>query len=139
MKNIVSIVLTMMLIGTASGLCQEQMKHVEKNSEHGFAVKELKAFHDVLHPLFHDVLPVGDFTTIRSKLDELLKDAVVIQKAKFPRKLLGRQKEFQKKSAGLVALLTDMVTMKDKVDDATMEKMFNDMHEAFESLAELVK
>lgn len=139
MKAVALVLFTLMFAGTTSVPAQEQMKHDEKKSGHKFALKELKVFHDVLHPLFHDALPRGDFSTIRSKLHELHKDAVAIQKAKLPKKLAGRQKEFDNKSAVLVSLLGDMVSMKDIVDDATIEKMFNDMHEAFEGLAELMK
>ncbi len=139
MKAVALVLFTLIFAGTSAAPAQEQMKHDKKKSDHKFALKELKVFHDVLHPLYHNALPKGDFSAIRNKLNELHMDAIAIQKAKLPKKLAGRQKEFDNKSAAIVFLLGDMVSMKDKVDDATIEKMFNDMHEAFESLAELMK
>jgi hypothetical protein len=118
---------------------KEESKADHKKSEHGFALKELTAFHNVLHPLVHESLPGNDFPAIRKGLDELLDKAMAIGKAKLPKKLQGRSKEFKKKSSELVMQLKEMVETKDKVDDATIEKQFNEMHETFESLAELLK
>ena len=102
-------------------------------------VKEVQAFHKLLHPLVHDALPKGDFAKIRENLEKLLKGATAIQEAQIPKKLAGRQKEATDAANELVSQLTDMVSTKDKIDDATLEKLFNDMHEKYEQLAEIVK
>ena len=139
MKTLIFTVMALLFVGTASVFGQKEMKDEGKKSEHAFAIKELKLFHDVLHPLVHDALPKGDFGRIRSNLEKLLKKATAIDKAKLPKDLAGRKAEFKTKSGELVTLLTEMVSMKDKVDDDTLEKMFNEMHERFEQLAEIVK
>lgn len=139
MKACISLVLTLVITSAMLALAQEQKQQDEKKSEPGFPLKEMGVFHRILHPLVHDALPNGDFGAIRGKLDTLLAQAKAIQKAKLPKKFTGRKEEFDKKSKELVSNLTDMVSMKDIVDEATMEKLFNDMHETFESLAELLR
>jgi len=106
--------------------------------KHSFALKELGIFHDALHPLVHESYPDGDFDTIRAGLESLLEKAKAIEKAKLPKKLVGRKKEFQKQSKELVAQLTEMIEIKEIVDDETLGTKFNDMHETFETLMHLV-
>ncbi len=136
MKAIISLVFTMVI---ASGMLAEAREQKEKKSEPDFPLKEMAVFHHILHPLVHDALPKGDFAAIRARLDTLLAEANAIHKAKLPKKFAGRKQEFDNGSKELVSQLTDMVAMKDIVDEATMEKLFNDMHESFESLAELLR
>ena len=122
-----------------SGMLAAAQEQKEKKSETDFPIREMAVFHHILHPLVHDALPKGDFGAIREKLDTLLAEANAIHKAKLPKKFAGRKEEFDNGSKKLVSQLTDMVAMKDIVDEATMEKLFNDMHESFESLAELLR
>jgi hypothetical protein len=138
-----SILLSLTIISASLALTQEATKEEQKKepkkAEHGFALKELTAFHDELHPLVHEALPNGDFDAIRKGTDELLERAMALEKATLPKKFKGRSKEFEKKAGELVQLLQDMSDTKDKVDDATIEKQFNDVHDMFETLAEILK
>ena len=138
MKTIVAFIIVALFTGTMAASGQEQAKPGEK-PVHSFAVKELKAFHDILHPLVHDALPKSDFGRIKKGLDKLLQKAIAIQKAKLPKELAGRKEEFKNTSNNLVTQLQDMVAMKDKVDDETLEKTFNEMHDTFEQLAEITR
>jgi hypothetical protein len=138
MRVFISIVLTFLVTSGALRAAEEQ-KQAEKKSEPAFAIKEMNVFHKILHPLVHDALPKEDFAAIRGKLDTLLAEAKAIQHAKLPKKFAGRKDEFEKQSAELVSQLADLVSMKDIVDDATLEKLFNDMHESFESLGEILR
>ena len=132
---IVAMVLTLSSITYA----QEKEQHGEREAmRHSFALKELGVFHDALHPLVHESYPEGDFDTIRAGLESLLEKAKAIEKAKLPKKLVGRKKEFQKQSKELVTQLTEMIEIKDIVDDETLGMKFNDMHETFETLVHLV-
>jgi len=140
MKHLCTLLLALAVFTTASfSQEKEAAKSEHKKGEHGFALRELTAFHDVLHPLVHEALPSSDFGSIRKGIDGLLEKAMTIQQAKLPRKLQGRSKEFKKKAAELVKQLEGMSETKNNVDDATIEKQFNDVHDTFESLAELVK
>jgi Zn-dependent M32 family carboxypeptidase len=139
MKQIPFVLFFLIIALSASSLSQnkkevEPAKSVQKSLD-----REIQAFHKGLHPLVHDALPKGDFSTIRESLERLLERAKAIQGAQAPKKLAGRQKEIDDAASSLVSQLADMVSTKDKVDDATLEKMFNDMHETFEQLAEIVK
>ena len=138
MKTLVAIVLGLVATSGVLSTAQDQ-KQEGKKSEPAFALKEMNVFHKILHPLVHDALPNNDFAAIRSKLDTLLAEAKALQQAKLPKKFAGRKDEFDKQSAELVSQLTDLVSMKDIVDDATLEKLFNDMHESFESLGEILR
>lgn len=129
---VLACIFTALTTATAFG----QDKKTQGDSQ-GFGIKELKAFHDVLHPLVHDALPKGDYSRIKESLDKLLVKAKAIQKAKLPKALAARKKEFQKSASELVRQLTDMNTMKNKVDDETFDKAFNEMHDTFEQLAEI--
>lgn len=138
MKILIAIVLTFVVTSGMLATAQEQ-KQEAKKSEPAFALKEMNVFHKMLHPLVHDALPNSDFTAIRSKLDTLLAEGKAIRQAKLPKKFAGRKEEFEKQSEELVSELKDLVSMKDIVDDATLEKLFNDMHESFESLGEILR
>ena len=128
-------VIVLMMISVLS-FPQEKTKQ-EHMQVGGF--KELRAFHDVLHPLVHESLPDNDFTTIKKSLDTLLTRATALQKGKLPKELAVRKEEFDRKSGELVMLLKEMVAMKDTVHDAMLEKQFNAMHETFEELAGLMR
>ena len=135
MKTLLLVVMALLFAGMTSVVAQT--KAAKKKP--AFAMKELKAFHDVLHPLVHDALPKSDFGRIRGGLEKLLEKAKAIQAAKLPKPLEGRSQEFENVSESLVAGLEDMVSMKDKVDDATIEKLFNEMHDTFEQLVEITR
>ena len=139
MKRLFLPVIFLILAFTAVSVCQEKKETKEKKPVTQSVVKEVQAFHKVLHPLVHDALPDGDFGTIRKNLEKLLEEANAIQEAQVPKKLAGRQKEVEDTAEKLVSELKDLVSTKDIVDDATLEKLFNDMHETFEQLAEIVK
>ena len=130
------ILVTVLLTATSSMFGQDKMKDEGK---HGFTMKQVKAFHDVLHPLVHDALPKGDFAKIRNTLDKLLVKATAIQNAKLPKALAGRKQEFDDACNTLVTQLEEMNAMKDKVDDDTLEKSFNEMHDTFEQLAQIAR
>ena len=138
MKTLVAIVLGLVATSGVLSTAQDQ-KQEGKKSEPAFALKEMNVFHKILHPLVHDALPNNDFAAIRSKLDTLLAEAKALQQAKLPKKFAGRKEEFKRQTEELVSQLTDLVSMKDIVDDATLEKLFNDMHESFESLGEILR
>ncbi len=135
----------LLIVAMVLALCsityaQEKELHGEQEGmKHSFALKELDAFHDALHPLVHESYPDGDFDTIRAGLENLLDKAKAIEKAKIPKKLAGRRKEFQKQSKELVAQLNEMIEIKDVVDDEMLGTKFNDMHETFESLVHLLR
>ena len=121
-------------------VAQEKAEDSRKEAKpHEFALKELDIFHEALHPLVHEALPNKDYTAIRAGLEDLLTKAKAIEKARLPRKFASRRKEFQKQSKLLVSQLADMNEVKDKVDGDTLGKKFNDMHETFETLVELVR
>ena len=139
MKTMVFALVTLIVAVTTSVFAQKQMKDKEKPSEHRFALKELQVFHDVLYPLVHEALPKSDFDRIKRNLGRLLRRATAIQKVKLPMELAGRKEGFEAKSNELVTQLQDLVGMKDAVDDRTLEKAFNEMHETFEQLVEIVR
>lgn len=133
-------VITSVLVLSCFTYAQKKEHHEgHEGKKHSFALKELDVFHDALHPLVHESYPDGDFETIRAGLEDLLVRAEAIQKAKLPKKLAGRKKEFQKQSKELVGQLHEMIGMKDVVDDETLGVKFNDMHETFETLVNLLR
>jgi hypothetical protein len=139
MKTMLMAFLSVSLCSTLL-LAQEKAEDTKKVTKlHEFALKELDIFHDALHPLVHEALPNNDYTTIRAGLQDLLTKAKAIEKARLPRKFASRRKEFQKQSKLLVSQLADMNEVKNKIDGDTLGKKFNDMHETFETLVELVR
>ena len=134
------LIVAMALVLCSVTYAQEKEQHGEQEGmKHSFALKELDIFHDALHPLVHESYPKGGFDTIRANLENILDKAKAIEKAKLPKKFAGRKKEFQKRSKELVTQLTEMIEIKDIVDDDTLGMKFNDMHETFESLVHLLQ
>lgn len=131
---IVAIILVLCSISYA----QEKQHGEQEGMKHSFALIELDVFHDALHPLVHESYPEGDFDTIRAGLENLLDKAKAIEKARLPKKLAGRKKGFLKQSKELVTQLTEMIEIKDVVDDDILGMKFNDMHETFEGLVQLL-
>ena len=115
----------------------QDMKHSE-GKEHSFAVKELDKFHDMLRPLFHESLEKGDFDAIRMGIDSLYQRAVAIEKSKLPKKFSGKKSQFQKSAKQLVAQLSFMKKNKSTMDNEKLKSKFEEMHNKFESLAELL-
>ena len=134
------IILVSVVLNSVSLVAQEKAEDSKKATKpHEFVLKELDVFHVALHPLVHEALPNSDYSTIRAGLEDLLMKAKAIEKARLPKKFTSRRKEFQKQSKLLVTQLADMNEVKDKVDGDTLGKKFNDMHETFETLVELLK
>jgi hypothetical protein len=134
MRTIASLVLLLMV-----QLVSLSAQEMEKKMDHGFTLKELDTFHEILHPLVHESYPKGDYATICSHLDTLLQSAMALEKAKLPKRLKGVRKEFVAQSKVLTGEVKELLTLSDKVDDTIFGEKFNDMHETFEHLAELLR
>jgi hypothetical protein len=134
------LLVAMCTIVLAVGAIAQEVKDGMKveNKGHAFALKELDTFHDQLHPLVHDALPAKDFATVRAALDGLHAKSIAIQKAKLPKKLASHRKDFQKQSKMLVTQLSELAKNKETMDDGTLEKKFDEMHETFEQLVQLL-
>lgn len=132
------LIVAMVLVLCSISYAQEKQHGEQEGMKHSFALKELDVFHDALHPLVHESYPEGDFDTIRAGLENLLDKAKAIEKARLPKKLAGRKKGFLKQSKELVTQLTEMIEIKDVVDDDILGMKFNDMHETFEGLVQLL-
>jgi predicted nucleic acid-binding Zn-ribbon protein len=139
MKKLIALSALSFLVAYSTGYAQEKSKDTTRAKvEHHFGIKELDGFHETLHPLVHESLPDGDYETIRARIGDLQEGAMAIEKAKLPKKFASRKKEFQQQSKVLVDQLTELNEIKDKLDDDTFAKMFNEMHETFEQLAGLL-
>ncbi len=132
------LIVAMALVLCSISYAQEKQHDEQGGMKHSFALKELDVFHDALHPLVHESYPEGDFDTIRAGLENLLDKAKAIEKARLPKKLAGRKKGFLKQSKELVTQLTEMIEIKDVVDNDILGMKFNDMHETFEGLVQLL-
>jgi NTP pyrophosphatase (non-canonical NTP hydrolase) len=143
---IVRSVLGVMVFASFSlAMAQEELKPIQldapkqEESKHHFALKELDAFHETLHPLVHEALPEGNFDAIRENLNLLLEQAEAIRKAELPNTFSKKQESFNEESAKLVSQLKAMADMKDADNTAELEKAFDEMHEQFEKLAGMLR
>lgn len=132
------LIVAMALVLCSISYAQEKQHGEQEGMKHSFALKELDVFHDALHPLVHESYPEGDFDTIRAGLENLLDKAKAIEKARLPKKLAGRKKGFLKQSKELVTQLIEMIEIMGVVDDDILGTKFNDMHETFEGLVQLL-
>ena len=117
---------------------QETMDAAKKS--HGSdatSVKELDAFHELLHPLVHEAYPNKDYSTIRKAIPDLVTAAKKLKNASLPTEL--NKKEFKKNSSKLLKELTALNKKKDKLTDEEFGKKFMEMHDTFESIMELTQ
>jgi len=100
-------------------------------------VKELDAFHELLHPLVHEAYPSKDFGTIRKALPNLITSATSLKNAAIPEGLV-KKSEFKKGSAKLLKELVALNKKKGKLSDEAFGKKFMEMHDTFEELMGMV-
>jgi hypothetical protein len=106
--------------------------------KHEFSVKQYEDFHEVLHPLQHDALPVKDFGAIR-KSTLLLKRGTAIVKLGVPRGVSDANKsefatELNKFRKAIARLRSDAR----KGTDAQLQASFSAVHDSFEMLVAML-
>jgi len=139
MKLLFSAILTFALLYSPNLLAQEKSDTSAKHEhEEMGTVKEVDAFHELLHPLVHESYPKNDFATIRKAIPELLKSGKAMKSAKLPAELAAKKDAYAKISKKLVQELTDLNKKKDKLSDKEFGSKFMDMHDTFESIVDLV-
>ena len=139
MKFILSVILTFTLLCSPNLLAQEKSDTSAKHEhEEMGTVKEVDAFHELLHPLVHESYPKNDFATIRKAIPKLLKSGKAIKSAKLPAELAGKKDAYAKYSKKLVNQLTDLNKKKDKLSDKDFRSKFMEMHDTFESIVDIV-
>ena len=109
------------------------------NQEQTSSVKELDAFHELLHPLVHDAYPNKDFATIKKALPGLIKGANMMRIAGLPKEFGVKAGKYKKASQKLIKQLTDLNRKKSKYGDDAFGKKFMEMHDTFESIMDLVR
>jgi hypothetical protein len=91
--------------------------------------KGLGAFHDVLHPLWHDLYPRKDYNGIKARVPELKARAADLTAVNLPPG--ARAKRAQRDA--LIKAVGDLDAAKQ--DDRKFAKAFAKVHDAFEKLA----
>ena len=110
----------------------------EGGEDHDFAVPEMKAFHDVLHPLWHDSREKKDWTAICAGSAKLAETAAAVKIAKVPANLKDRKARFTQLGEKLADKAEDMHDQCDpKNGDATLDALTK-VHPAFEDLMHLM-
>ena len=126
------------IFASTCSYAQETMDATKKShSSETMSVKELDAFHELLHPLVHEAYPNKDFSTIRKAIPDLIAAAKKLKNASLPKEL--KTKEFKKNSSKLLKELTALNKKKDKLTDEEFGKKFMEMHDTFESVMELMQ
>lgn len=104
--------------------------------EHGFAVKQYEAFHDVLHPLEHEALPNKDFRRIRAQSALLNKRGRAIVNLGVPHLTSDEnRKEFGVELKKFSQALTKFRTDARRGTDAELAQSYSAVHDSFEMLA----
>jgi len=129
------------LIGSSLTFSQEKSAPTEekKSAMEMGGIKELDAFHELLHPLVHDAYPQKDFAAIKEALPNLIESATTLKSAKLPQSMSGKKKAFRTESKKLVTQLTQLNKKKDTLGDEEFGKRFMNMHDTFEKLMEMTK
>ena len=126
------------ILASTCSYAQETMDAAKKS--HGsetMSVKELDAFHELLHPLVHEAYPNKDFSTIRKAIPDLIAAAKKLKIASLPEEL--KKKEFKKNSSKLLKELTALNKKKEKLTNEEFGKKFMEMHDTFENIMELMQ
>ncbi len=136
-QTIISIVIFMIFV--CASYAQEKPEPAKQQHEMpGVAVKEVDAFHELLHPLVHEAYPAKDFAAIKKGLPGLVDAAVSMKKASLPPKFAAKKNLYKKHSKKLHQQLTSMNKMKSKLTDDELGKRFMEMHDTFESIMGLM-
>ncbi len=127
-----------LVIGAPPVTPADAMKHGHEHADHehgnhafsGPLSKGLTAFHDTLHPLWHESYPKKDYTTIKRKLPELKARAKDLGAVPLPPG--ARAKRAQRDALIKAIDAADAA----KQDDKKFGKAFSKVHDAFEALHE---
>jgi hypothetical protein len=102
-------------------------------------VAEVDAFHKVLHPLMHEAFPAKDFAKIREGLPGLIEAAETMRNARLPEELKAQQAKYRKLGDKLLKQLKAMDKGKDTMKEGKFGKKFEEMHDTFEKINDLVQ
>ena len=117
-------------------------KPKEQKGQHemeGTSVKELDAFHELLHPLVHDAYPKKDFETIKKGVPDLITSATVLTGVSLPKELSAKKSTFKKDAKKLVKQLKDLDKKGKALSDKEYGKKFMEMHDTFEKLMDMTR
>lgn len=138
MRHAIISIVIFMVIGYASYAQEKQEPAKQQHETQAVVVKELDAFHELLHPLVHEAYPAKDFAAIKKALPGLVDAAVSMKKASLPPKFAAKADIYKKHSKKLLQQLSTMNKMKAKLTDDELGKRFMEMHDTFESIMGLV-
>ncbi len=118
-----------------SGSAQEKKGEHQREEHHKVSIEEVKKFHDLLHPIWHEQYPAKQWAKIRGQADELLSRKDAIMKVRLRTKAETRamvEERRQKFGASVDALAR---AAKSGSDDE-LSRAVADMHESFEKFVE---
>jgi hypothetical protein len=103
-----------------------------------FAVPEMKAFHDVLHPVWHDTREKKDWAGVCAAAPKLAETAAAVKLAKVPANMKDRRAQFSTLAEKMADVAEDLRDQCNPKDDKGTEEQLTKVHEAFEKLMHLM-
>lgn len=124
-----------LLVGFVAAMPATSLAGV-RSEDHGFPTPELKAFHDVLHPLVHEAAPNRDVARIRAAAPDLDAQRSAVLRAGTG-SATGKQKlDVVRLLEGLNSSVTKLVqASKKQANDDEVLAALEAVHQAFEALA----
>ncbi len=107
-------------------------------NEETFKVPELKAMHEVIHPMWHDAYPNKDVKTLKNLYPEIEKHFRALQKVTFPANMEDKAHRWKMGLTKMEKVLEAyQQAIQNNQDDALLAAA-KDLHDAFEYLVKVV-
>jgi hypothetical protein len=112
--------------------------HAKMGGE-AFPIPELKAYHDILHPVWHEAVPAKNWKDVCTAAPKLADAGVVLKNLKLPPEYKDRSRQFRDAAT---ALSDDGEDLRDNCDPGKgdeVEQRTAKLHTAFEQTVDTLR
>ncbi len=106
--------------------------------EENFKVPELKAMHEVIHPMWHDAYPNKDFATLKRLYPEIEQHFQALQKVTFPANMEDKAHRWKMGLTKMEKVLKEYQQAVEKNQHDALLTATKDLHDVFEYLVKVV-
>jgi len=133
--GIIALMLPILALTEEKAEVKEEASCAQVTSMERPRVVGIKEFHDVMAPVWHSLLPDGDFKGVREKVPEFQKSLQILMEAEVPEYYMHIKETFDAKRQALALAVAKLDTVAQGDNNEQLAAAVEEMHTAFEQMA----
>ena len=109
------------------------------SAEHVTTVPELDAFHDVIHPMWHDAYPEKDIAALKGFVPQLIEHMEALNKAELPVALKDKETEWKKQLLELNTAVKEYEKAAASGDAQSLLSAAEELHNQYRLMRQLIR